>query len=216
MKKYHCMLLSLITSSSILANVITITDENQYNQAVLKSDTPVVVEFAADWCGVCKGIEKSLQEVAQEPEFAHVTFAQVNIDQLEGVSRQNGIVGVPTFMYIEKGQKVNEEVGIQNMTAFKDHLRTNIRTSFKVAQAKVPAQAPPAITTKLESHKPIEQVEPEQQAPTEKEKPQPVEQEQNWFTQLLCYIKTLILTIITKIQELLTAIFDTVKGWFGG
>lgn len=216
MRRYNYLSLALTICSSVSAGMITIADENQYNQAVLKSDVPVVVEFSADWCSVCKGIEKPLQEVAQEQEFAHVTFAQVNIDQLEGISRQNGIVGVPTFMYVEGGKKVNEEVGVQNMTAFKDHLRNNIRTSFKVAQAKTPQETKPeTIQPAPAMQKPAEQVKAEQPKPVEKKPEPPVEKEQNWFMQLLCYIKTLILTVISKIQELLKAIVDTVKGWFG-
>jgi len=216
MKYYQCILLTLIIFFNVSANMITISNEAQYNQEVLLSRTPVVVEFAADWCSVCKGIEKPLQEIAQEQEFAHVTFAQVDIDHLEGISRQNGIVGVPTFMYIEQGKKVNEEVGIQNMAGFKNHLRDNIRNNFKVAQTQEPAQVPSAITQKKsESTQPAAiQQEPQAQQQEEKPKP-PVEQEQNWFMQLICYIKMILLTIINKILEAFKALIDTVMGWFG-
>ncbi len=197
----YALLLAGLSCAVIEAKIIHIADENQYKQA-MDSNKNMVVEFSADWCSVCNGIKKPYEEIADEQEFQQVAFAQVDVDKLDGISKQNGIVGVPTFVYIEQGTKKVEEIGVQNMPAFKDHLRENLRKNFQLAQNEA-AQLSPEVT---------EEVMLEVEAPGA---PKPAV-EPNIFIRIFNAIKDFIIMIFVKIQEFFTTIFDAIKGFFGG
>ncbi len=194
--------IGLLLTPQIQSKVIHISDEEQYNSE-LNGHQKMLVEFSADWCSVCNGISKPFEEIADEAEFQQVAFAQVDVDKLDTVSKQNGIVGVPTFIYVENGTKKVEEIGVQNMPAFKDHLRENLRKTFKVAQNEVETMMAPDQPEMVE----VEAVTVDVPAPAA---------EPNFFMQLVNGIKDFIMLIITKIQEFFMTIVDAIKGFFGG
>ncbi len=197
----YAILLTALSCAVIEAKIIHIADENQYKQA-LDSNKNMVVEFSADWCSVCNGIKKPYEEIADENEFQQVAFAQVDVDKLDGVSKQNGIVGVPTFVYIENGSKKVEEIGVQNMPAFKDHLRENLRKNFQLAQNEA-AQLSPEVAEKVS----VKAEAPAVPAPAA---------EPNIFVRIFDAIKGFIIMIFVKIQEFFTTVIDAIKGFFGG
>lgn len=194
----------LLIPYPVESKIIHISDENQYNSE-LNGHKQMLVEFSADWCSVCNGIQRPLEEIASENEFQHVGFARVDVDKLDGVSKKNGIVGVPTFVYVENGSKKVEEIGVQNMPTFKDHLRDNLRKTFKVAQSETdmsivtdqPTIETETITVDLESAAPATAAEP------------------NIFMRIFNGIKDFIMLIFQKIQEFFTTIIDAIKGFFG-
>lgn len=204
MKKQFLYVGALLATSLTLlqAQVIHVQSEDEYKKA-LNSNKQMVVEFSADWCSVCNGIDEPYAEIANDPEFQNVAFAKVNVDKVGDISKQNGIVGVPTFVYLEDGQKKLEEIGVQNMPEFKNHLRDNIRKTFNVAQNNMPQEAP------------VVQAE---QVIVDVESPIPAQKkaEPNIFMKLILGAKHFIMLIFMKIVEFFTTIFDAIKGFFGG
>ena len=199
---------------STITQVLQIASEDQYDSEVLNSGKPVLVQFEAEWCGVCKGIKNSFEEISSEPEFSAITFARVNIDQHKALSQKNGIVGVPSFMYLENGNKKDQEIGIQNMKTFKETLRNNLRKVFAIAQndQKEPMeivpeepQEPLIKVEDVEEHVIAEQPAPEQdmKEPTAKEEPAGL-MERLWamLAYVLCAIKEIWMMIINWIKEL--------------
>ena len=90
-------------------NVVYLSDAD-FNDRVINSDKPVLVDFYADWCGPCKMIAPYLDELASE--FAgKVTIAKLNVDQNNVTPSQFGVRGIPTMILFENGQQKEVIVG---------------------------------------------------------------------------------------------------------
>lgn len=197
--------LTLLTSI-VNAKIIKIESESDYKKHITDSKKPLLVKFAAGWCSVCNGIEKPFEDISNENEFNTITFAQVDIDKLDNVSKKNGIVGVPTFVYRDGGEKKVEEIGVQNMSEFKDHLRSNLRKNL----ANSPKEAVDVETLKIQPMQDgIEIDTVEVETSTTAEKP-------GIFTQIIQAITTFIVMILAKIKGFFTTIIDALKGFFRG
>lgn len=100
--------------------VIKVTDET-FDEVVLKSDKPVVVDFGATWCGPCRTIEPFLEQLSDEyADKAKVV--KVDIEECVGVSARYRIMNVPTVLYIKNGEVVAKNVGGAPKKVFEDKL----------------------------------------------------------------------------------------------
>ena len=101
-----------------------VTDES-FEQDVLKSDTPVVVDFWAEWCGPCKQIGPALEEIAAEMGD-RVKVAKVNIDENPNAPSRYGVRGIPTLLIIKNGEVVSNKVGAAPKSALQQWIESSI------------------------------------------------------------------------------------------
>ena len=85
------------------------TDSN-FEELVLKSDKPVMVDFWAEWCGPCRMVGPVVQELAAEYEGKAVV-GKVNVDNNPQTAMKYGIRSIPTILFIKNGQVVDRSVG---------------------------------------------------------------------------------------------------------
>jgi thioredoxin 1 len=98
-------------------NVQTFTDTN-FDETVLKSNAPVLVDFWAEWCGPCKRLGPTVDALASE-YAGKVTVGKLNVDENPAVSFKFQIRGIPTILVFKDGQVVESVVGL----AQKDDLK---------------------------------------------------------------------------------------------
>jgi thioredoxin 1 len=84
-------------------------NDNEFDAKVLKSTTPVLVDFWAEWCGPCRQIGPMLDEIASSN--TKVKVAKINIDKNPETPRKYGVRGIPTLMIFKGGELVSTKVG---------------------------------------------------------------------------------------------------------
>jgi len=89
-------------------SVIQITKEN-FEQEVLQSDVPVLVDFYADWCGPCKMMAPVVEEIAAEKPEAK--FCKLNIDDEMELAKQYRVMTIPTFIVFKNGEVAKRDLG---------------------------------------------------------------------------------------------------------
>ncbi len=102
-------------------HILHVSDDT-FESEVLKSGTPVLVDFWAEWCGPCKMIAPTLDEVAKEYS-GRLKVAKVNVDQNQGIPPKYGIRGIPTLILFKNGEVAAQKVGALakgQLTAFID------------------------------------------------------------------------------------------------
>ncbi len=102
-------------------NIVTVAD-GSFEDEVLKSDIPVLVDYWADWCGPCKAITPILEEIAGDYS-GKVKIAKFNIDENPNTPPKYGVRAIPTLMLFKDGNVEATKVGVvskSQLTAFLD------------------------------------------------------------------------------------------------
>lgn len=110
--------------NQVLDNTITVTDGN-FDQDVLRSETPVLVDFWADWCGPCKALNPTVKALADDYQ-GRLRVAKVNVDENPAVAARYGIRSIPTLVLFKDGKSQQTTVGVQS----KDQLSRMIDSHF--------------------------------------------------------------------------------------
>lgn len=94
-----------------MADILEVNDGN-FDQEVVNSQTPVLIDFWAPWCGPCRMVGPIVEELAQE-NTGRLKVAKVNVDENQQVAGRYGIRGIPTLVFFKDGQEVKRIVGAQ-------------------------------------------------------------------------------------------------------
>ncbi len=92
--------------------MLQVTKEN-FEQEVVKSALPVMIDFYADWCGPCRAMEPVVEELAKTYD-ARASVVKLNIDQQTEISSKHGVMSIPTFVFYKGGQEQTRLVGSQS------------------------------------------------------------------------------------------------------
>ncbi|ODU23647.1 MAG: thioredoxin [Verrucomicrobia bacterium SCN 57-15] len=101
-------------------NIVTATEAN-FNEEVVQSTTPVLVDFWAEWCGPCKMLAPLLDELASEYN-GKVKIAKVNIDDHQNLASQYRVTAIPTLLIFKNGQVMEQMVGAKSKRDLKASL----------------------------------------------------------------------------------------------
>ena len=100
---------------------VAVTD-NDFAEQVLQSDTPVLVDFWAEWCGPCRVLGPVIESLSQDYD-GRVKVAKVDVDSNQQVAMQYGIRSIPTVMLFDKGQIVDTIVGVRPKSDYESSLK---------------------------------------------------------------------------------------------
>ncbi len=89
-------------------DIIQINSENF--DEIISKDTPVLIDFYADWCGPCKMLSPIVEEVAAK--YDNIAFGKLNVDENPEICEKFGIMSIPTLIFFKNGEAVETSVGL--------------------------------------------------------------------------------------------------------
>lgn len=98
-----------------MSNTPAVTDAT-WQQEVLESDKPVLIDFWAEWCGPCRMVGPIIDEIAQE-QSEHIKVVKLNVDDNPDTARQYRVMSIPTMLVVKDGVEKKRLVGAKNKGA---------------------------------------------------------------------------------------------------
>lgn len=103
-----------------MGKAIALTEQN-FDQEVLQSDIPVLVDFWAPWCGPCRMIAPTIEQLAEEMA-GQAKVCKLNVDEATGLAARYSVTSIPTLIIFKDGQIVDRYVGAQSKERLRDAL----------------------------------------------------------------------------------------------
>ena len=100
---------------------VQLTDVN-FNEMVLKSEKPVLVDFFADWCGPCRMVSPVIEEIAKTYE-GKIVVGKVDVDANSAVAGRYGVMSIPTVVLFDGGKEVVRRVGSDTKEAYEEMIK---------------------------------------------------------------------------------------------
>ncbi len=92
---------------------VTSLNEKNFEEEVLKSEKPVLIDFWASWCGPCRMMSPVVDEIAEEMKD-EVKVCKINIDEEQNLAVKYNVMSIPTFIVIKEGREIGRSVGVQD------------------------------------------------------------------------------------------------------
>lgn len=120
---------------NIMSDKIVYLSDDSFENDVLKSELPVLVDFWAEWCGPCKMIAPILDDVAEE-YAGKLTIAKLNIDQNNASPVKYGVRSIPTLLLFKNGELVANQVGALSKTQLKEFIDARFDHSNQISDTR--------------------------------------------------------------------------------
>lgn len=104
--------------------MLNLTDD-VFKKEVLESELPVLVDFWAAWCGPCKAIAPSIEELEKEYK-GKMKIAKLNVDENSKTSTQYGVMSIPTLIFFKSGKVMDQVVGALTKSELKKKIEANL------------------------------------------------------------------------------------------
>lgn len=108
-----------------MSNFVSETSDDNFEQDVIQSETPVLVDFWAEWCGPCKMVAPILDDVAQE-YTEKLKVVKINIDENPNTPAKFGVRGIPTLMLFKAGNVEDTKVGALSKSQLSTFIDSNL------------------------------------------------------------------------------------------
>ena len=104
-----------------MADILEVTDEN-FDDEIMNSDTPAVVDFWAEWCGPCKMVAPVIEELAKDYQ-GKIKVAKMDVDQNRTTPTRFGVRNIPTLIFFKGGEVAQTIIGAQPKSSIEDELK---------------------------------------------------------------------------------------------
>jgi len=106
-----------------MSNVIELQGEENFNNDVLNSDKPVLVDFWAEWCGPCKQLSPTVEEIALEDQDK-LKVCKMDVDSNREIAAKYGIRSIPSLIIFKNGEPAGVEIGALSKQQLEDFIST--------------------------------------------------------------------------------------------